>query len=304
MSRSPVNSVPAALAALLPALVIIGGCVENGSVRLSQTETVQLKKAVQEASVIHDAISPTLSADSELNAYVREVGKRLVEGARKSDAQRGAIDSIRIDFHLVNNPAVNAFSTGGEHVYVYSGLFLRCGSEEELAAAMAHAMAHTTLRHLAKRDLTESDNAVVLANQIIKATYSPAEESEADKAAFQYYAHAGWDPYHFGDVFQRVGGRDYNLRAQDPRRWADQLPAASQSWRHSPVADDRTFVQLQQRARATPPPIRSDKPSTIVSALPNCLAPDQGEQAAARGRLQDMLPGANAGGGPILHGPR
>jgi predicted Zn-dependent protease len=288
--------------AMLLAL-LAAGCVENES-RLSQTETAQLKEAVKQANVIHDAVGPTLSADPELTAYVREVGKRLVEGARKSDAQRGALDSVRVDFHLVNNPAVNAFSTGGEHIYVYAGLFLRCGSEEELAAAMAHAMAHTTLRHLAKKDLPDSTDAVVLASQIIKAPYTPAEESDADKAAFQYYAHAGWDPYRFGDVYQRVGGREYNLRSQDPRRWADQLPSASQSWRRSPVADDRTFVQLQQKAKATPSPIRSDKPATILSALPNCLAAtDQGEQAAARTRLQDMLIGPKAGNGPILHGP-
>jgi hypothetical protein len=277
------------------------GCTGGGGApRLSQTETVALKKAAREANVLHEAMSPAISTDPELAAYFQELGKRLVDAARKTEAQRGTLEAVRVEFHLVNNPVVNAFSTGGEHVYVYDGLFQRCGSEEELAAAMSHALAHTTLRHLARKELPESEDAAVLASEIVKSPYTPEEESEADRTGFQTYARAGWDPSRFGDLFQRVGGRDYSLRARDPRKWAEQLPASAQSWRRSPVADDRTFVQLQQKAKASASSSsspaargggeRADKASVLVAALPNCFVAEQSEQAAARRRLQQMLP--------------
>ena len=291
---------------IMTALVLppLGGCTGGGgggAPRLSQTETVALKKAASEANVLHEAISPSVSTDPELTAYFQELGKRLVEAGRKTEAQRGTLEAVRVEFHLVNSPVANAFSTGGEHVYVYDGLFLRCGSEEELAAGMAHALAHTALRHLARKELPESEDPAVLASEIVKSPYTPEEESEADRTGFQTYARAGWDPSRFGDLFQRVGGRDYTLRARDPRKWAEQLPASAQAWRRSPVADDRTFVQLQQKARAWAGSLpaarggggggeRADKASVVLGAMPNCFVAEQPEQSAARRRLQQMLP--------------
>jgi predicted Zn-dependent protease len=38
--------------------------------------------------------------------------------------------------------------SGGHQVYVLLGAMQRCASEDELAAAMAHAYAHTLLRHM------------------------------------------------------------------------------------------------------------------------------------------------------------
>jgi hypothetical protein len=158
---------------------------------------------------------------------------------------------------------------------------------------MAHALAHTTLRHLARKELPESEDPAVLASEIVKSPYTPTEESEADQTGFQTYARAGWDPSRFGDLFQRVGGRDYSLRARDPHKWADQLPASAQAWRRSPVADDRTFVQLQQKAKASASRgggDQADKASVVLGAMPNCFVPEQPEQVAARRRLQQMLP--------------
>ena len=45
-------------------------------------------------------------------------------------------------FHLVGSETVNAFDTGGGHIYVYNGLFQLCQNEDELAAVMAHEFAH------------------------------------------------------------------------------------------------------------------------------------------------------------------
>jgi hypothetical protein len=304
MSHPVFGGVPVVITMVL-GLAPLGGCTGGGGApRLSQTDTVALKNAAREANVLHEAISPAISTDPELAAYFQELGKRLVDAARKTEAQRGTLEAVRVEFHLVNSPVVNAFATGGEHVYVYDALFLRCGSEEELSAAMAHALAHTTLRHLARKELPGSEDPAVLASEIVKSPYTPEEESEADRTGFQTYARAGWDPSRFGDLFQRVGGRDYTLRARDPRKWAEQLPGSAQSWRRSPVADERTFVRLQQKAKASASSSssagargggggggdRADKASVLLAALPNCFVTEQPEQVAARRRLQQMLP--------------
>src|SRR5215213_8970404 len=53
-------------------------------------------------------------------------------------------------FHFVNSKTVNAFTTGGNHMYVYNALFQMCKDEDELAAVMAHEYGHVYARHVAK----------------------------------------------------------------------------------------------------------------------------------------------------------
>src|SRR3712207_9596813 len=43
---------------------------------------------------------------------------------------------------------MNAFTTGGEYMYIYTELFRQCRSEDEIAAVMAHEFAHVYARHV------------------------------------------------------------------------------------------------------------------------------------------------------------
>lgn len=86
--------------------------------------------------------SPTFLDDSEVSDYLNQVGYRLV----------AVSPDTRQDFHFfpLQDNSVNAFALPGGYVGVHSGLILTAQSESELAAVMAHEVAHVTQRHIAR----------------------------------------------------------------------------------------------------------------------------------------------------------
>ena len=81
-----------------------------------------------------------VSDDPLLTDYLESLGKELVAADRSAGGQ--------FSFFLIDQPVVNAFAGPGGYIGVYSGLILASESEDELAAVMAHEIAHVTQRHL------------------------------------------------------------------------------------------------------------------------------------------------------------
>ncbi|MCG6862852.1 MAG: M48 family metalloprotease, partial [Chromatiaceae bacterium] len=92
----------------------------------------EFMKSVREALPIID--------DPVVTDYLESVGNRLVAA---SGAGAG-----RYDFFFVDHPTINAFAGPDGHIGVFSGLVLTSESESELAAVLAHEIAHVTQRHL------------------------------------------------------------------------------------------------------------------------------------------------------------
>jgi predicted Zn-dependent protease len=79
-----------------------------------------------------------LLEDPTINEYVNRVGQNLV---RNSDAK------VPFTIKVVDSDEINAFALPGGFFYVNSGLILAADDESELAAVMAHEIAHVTARH-------------------------------------------------------------------------------------------------------------------------------------------------------------
>ena len=72
--------------------------------------------------------------DASLSNYIQKVGDRVISAARDLDRQGFGPASHKkensqwmfsgMQFHFVNSPTLNAFTTGGNHMYIYTGLFL------------------------------------------------------------------------------------------------------------------------------------------------------------------------------------
>ena len=151
--------------------------------------------------------------------------------------------SDKMQFHLVNSKTVNAFTTGGEHMYIYDALFQMAKSEDELAAVMAHEYGHVYARHVAKGmdrqkvgiaamvagavggyALGGSDNGLKYAAlgagvggagaQFLNMGFTRGDENEADKLGFDFYTHAGWEPDRFDDFFQAMIDAGYDKTPQ------------------------------------------------------------------------------------------
>ena len=56
-------------------------------------------------------------------------------------------EEMQITFHYVNDDTVNAFATLGGHIVLYRGLIEKLKHEDELAAVIAHEIAHIKYRH-------------------------------------------------------------------------------------------------------------------------------------------------------------
>jgi predicted Zn-dependent protease len=137
-------------------------------------------------------------------AVARAVG-RLVE-ASDDPAQ-----TYRIT--ILNSPAINAFALQNGNLYVTRGLLALANDTSELAAVIAHEMAHVTARHaIARARQAEAASVVgrvvsqvgqdsgnkslaLTATQVSFARFSQVQELEADAIGVKTLARAGYDPY-------------------------------------------------------------------------------------------------------------
>lgn len=166
--------------------------------------------------------------DPLIDGYLQNLGFRL---AARSDRPRQPYT-----FFMVNSRQINAFATLGGYIGVNAGLFLTAEREDEVAAVMAHEIAHVTQRHVlrsveaAQRDqipiLLATLGAMVAAQQMDsnssgdatqaalvgglsliqqrQINYTRSNESEADRVGIQTLARAGYDPIAMADFFARM----------------------------------------------------------------------------------------------------
>ena len=114
---------------------------------------------------------------------------------------------------ILNSPAINAFALPGGYLYVTRGLLALANDSAELAAVLAHEMAHVTANHGIQRQQKEAEE--VLATQVVNdvlakdpaarvalvrgklrlAQFSRNQELEADAVGIRAIARAGYDPF-------------------------------------------------------------------------------------------------------------
>ncbi len=166
-----------------------------------------LAKQVEESS--------RLITDPQIVDYVNRIGQNLV---RNSDSR------VPFTIKVLDTGEVNAFALPGGFFYVDSGLILAADSEAELAAVMAHEIAHVAARH-ATKNMTKQQiwNMASIPLMFIggPAAYAIAEiasiavplgflkfsrdaEREADMLGLQYDYAAGYDPQAFVQFFEKL----------------------------------------------------------------------------------------------------
>jgi predicted Zn-dependent protease len=134
-----------------------------------------------------------LLKDPDVLAYVERLAQTV---GRNSDA------AVPITIKVVDSAEVNAFSYPGGFLYVNSGLIAAVDDEAEIAAVIAHEVAHVVARD-GMRDsrylgTTSTGNSPVVSDSggylvPLRAVTSP-RETAADSHAIQYLQKAGYDP--------------------------------------------------------------------------------------------------------------
>jgi predicted Zn-dependent protease len=153
-----------------------------------------------------------LYEDQAVQDYVQQVGDRVAKQSHLGDRQ--------FKFVVLDDESINAFTTGGDYVYVHRGLLTYLNSEAELAAVLGHEVGHVTARHPARAQ-TRGLMTSILATGAVIATgssavaqlaniggtafiqgYGRAAEMEADRFGLEYSTKAGYRPEAMGEVFK------------------------------------------------------------------------------------------------------
>jgi predicted Zn-dependent protease len=169
----------------------------------------QLAEEVQrQAKVVDDPL---------ISEYINRVGQNLV---RSSDAK------VPFTFQVIEGDSPNAFALPGGYVFVYTALLKIADEEDELAAAMAHEIAHVAARHMTRQatksqivNLAGVPVGVILGGGIGGAVirqganfgipavflhFTRKDESEADYLGVQYLYGAGYDPNGAISIFEKL----------------------------------------------------------------------------------------------------
>src|SRR5689334_101861 len=201
------------LTLLAAACLFAAGCVSNPSTGGKSVGVGGLEGEKKTVQKNHQEIVKALGIydDQATQEYVNIVGQRV---ARVSD-----LPNEEFKFYVIDDEAINAFTTGCCNVYVNRGLLVNLNSEAELAGVLGHEIGHVTARHPARRQargvaaslgamaaaiLTQNNAIGQLANiggQAWMMGYGRENEMEADRLGMKYMVKAGYNPDSIGKVF-------------------------------------------------------------------------------------------------------
>ena len=156
--------------------------------------------------------------DLQLQRYVNDVGYWVAAQSRRK--------KLPWRFGVIQSQGINAFAAPGGYIVVTLGLYQLLENEAQLAAVLAHEIAHVVRKHhlkalqkTMKRDLWSDLTVGVLADtrdrkkaqkliksglQLYTTGLDRQYEFEADLRAVVLTARAGYDPYAFLDVLTTI----------------------------------------------------------------------------------------------------
>jgi predicted Zn-dependent protease len=165
-----------------------------------------------------------LNQDPKLNRYVSLIGTALAMHASRPDLQ--------FHFAVLESDEVNAYSTPGGFVFVTRGAVMATENESELAAILAHEIAHISERHIVKAlnikgadksDLSTVSRFLGASADTARAAFSQAvdkamdvifdtgyqieQELDTDRVATLLLADAGYDPAALLHFLKRIDGQ-------------------------------------------------------------------------------------------------
>jgi len=152
-----------------------------------------------------------LVTDARLSMLEEIVGNLLVNMGE--DPRRWIVRSFDTEPKVVN-----AFVTGGQYIYVFTGFLDEAQSQDEIAVVLGHELGHSLLQHQERRsnDWTQilanfaaiaaaangSDSLAALST-VLRADYSQTDEQEADAIGVAIATRAGYNTMRGVDFFSR-----------------------------------------------------------------------------------------------------
>lgn len=205
-----------------------------------------------------------LVRDATLREYVNRVGQRMVRQTTMADRPWR--------FHVVRDGSINAFNVPGGLVYIHTGLLAESGSAAEFAGALAHEIGHGLARHGTQR-MSQMHEANILASMVLGrnpgaiaqigaqiaaagafASFSRADEEEADQIAVDLMAATGYHPEGLARMLERLmregtRGSGFFSTHPDPEERVQNVRAFAREMDTSGLRfDESGFATVRNRA--------------------------------------------------------
>src|SRR5881628_745227 len=180
-----------------------------------------LKQDVEIGSESAKEAEQSLSLVRDLNiaGYFLTIGQRL--------SQNSTLPALRYHFRIVNSREINSLGFPGGGVYIYRGLLQIASNDDELAAILAHEIAHIASRHgtaqLTRQLIVQAPIAIAAGLPATEAwkeqlgklrislgidapflRYSRDQELEASLLAVHLMADARFDPNAFRVLLEKI----------------------------------------------------------------------------------------------------
>jgi len=253
--------------ALLPGCATLGTLVKIGGAATGYRDLVDMGESMEKADrkfneeekyYIGRTVAATLLSEAPwrdeaaLTRYINQVGQTLVLASDRPELFFG------YHFAVLDAPAkVNAFACPGGFLFISSGLLRLCRSEDELAAVLAHEIAHIVYEHPLEAIQASHQRAAVaslikfgvkkvgeknqniaelsglfdtVVKDVVKAVaqgYSRDKEKQADLMAVDILGRSGYPPEALARVLSRMDAK--SCYHGDPKVRAADVTAAAEA---------------------------------------------------------------------------
>ncbi|MDB5392187.1 MAG: peptidase Ste24p [Planctomycetaceae bacterium] len=148
--------------------------------------------------------TPPLTGGPDLERVTR-VSQRIAKAAQIEPLQREinlrlADYEFEWEYCVLKNDQVNAFCLPGGKIVVLTGLMRTIQTDDQLAAVIAHEVAHALAHHASERVARER----TIGHGLLSLSYNRKQESEADHIGIFLMTFAGYDPQQAVVLWQKM----------------------------------------------------------------------------------------------------
>ncbi|MFC6670434.1 M48 family metallopeptidase [Marinobacterium aestuariivivens] len=167
-------------------------------------------------AVVEQLLQQELQSGRKVSSELDARQYRRLVGIFDRVQRIGHLSDERWQAVLIDRPEFNAFTTGGTYIVVHLGLMQQLQDDDEVAAVVAHEIAHTVANHAFERQghqtLTTLAGSGSAGRDGYQAAFTHESEREADRIGVLYSALAGFDPMAASRIWERQYRQQGNAR--------------------------------------------------------------------------------------------
>jgi predicted Zn-dependent protease len=198
---------------LVAAVLFAQGCAEGSQgegpghrdqpLALTPAEEAKIGREAYQ-KIINDA--PLVTSGPEVER-VRRVSQRIAQAVEIEPLQREinlrlSGYSFEWEYNVIRDRQVNAFCLPGGKIGVLTGLLEIVQNDDQLAAVIAHEVAHALAHHASERIARER----VVGRGLLSLSYDRTQELEADHIGVFLMTFAGYDPQEAVEFWTEMRG--------------------------------------------------------------------------------------------------